>query len=70
MSLDLLDRLITDTCQVMETIMQTSSAEELSVYQPGATSSVEKKHGSQGHDHKNKHKAKRPMSEGVHRSVC
>ncbi|KAF1348635.1 pyridoxal phosphate-dependent transferase [Delphinella strobiligena] len=69
MSLDLLDRLITDTCSVMESIMSTSSEVDLAVWQPGTTS-VEKKHGSKGHDHKNKHKASRPMSEGVHRSVC
>lgn len=69
MSLDLLDRLITDTCSVMESIMSTSSEVDLAVWQPGTTS-VEKKHGSKGYDHKNKHKASRPMSEGVHRSVC
>lgn len=69
MSMDLLDRLIADTCAVMETIMSTTSEAELAVYQP-PTASVEKQHASKGHDHKNKHKASRPMSEGVHRSVC
>jgi glutamate decarboxylase len=69
MSLDLLDRLITDIVATMEQIMQTSSEMDLSAWQP-FTSSVEKSHASQGHDHKNKHKAKRPMTEGVHRSVC
>ena len=69
MSMDLLDRLITDICSVMEGIMETSSEVDLSVWQP-TNSSVEKKHANKGHDHKNKHKASRPMSEGVHRSVC
>ena len=69
MSRDLLDRLITDIFQVTETLMQTS-ASDLEAYQPGGVPSVEKKFGSKGHEHKNKHKAGRPMSEGVHRSVC
>lgn len=69
MSLDLLDRLIADTCAVMESIMNTSSEIDLSAWQP-FSSSVEKQHGSVGHDSKNKHKAKRPMHHGVHRSVC
>jgi len=42
---------------------------DLSSWQP-VTKSLEKEHGSLGHDAKNKHKAKRPMSEGVHRAVC
>ena len=69
MSRDLLDRLITDIFQVTETLMETD-ATDLQAYQPSAPTSIEKKVASKGHDHKNKHKASRPMSEGVHRSVC
>jgi len=69
MSLDLLDRLISDIAATMEQIMATSSEVDLSAWQP-FTTSVEKSHASAGHDSKNKHKAKRPMHEGVHRSVC
>lgn len=69
MSLDLLDRLISDLCSIMETIMNSSSEADLSVWQPG-NPSVEKQHASQGLTHKNKHKAKNPMSKGVHRTVC
>lgn len=69
MSLDLLDRLISDICATMESVMEISSEVDLAGWQPFSTS-AEKKHGSQGHDSKHKHHAKRPMSEGVHRSVC
>ena len=69
MSRDLLDRLITDIFQVTETLMETD-ATDLQAYQATPTISVEKQYASKGHDHKNKHKASRPMSEGVHRSVC
>ena len=69
MSLDLLDRLISDICAVMESIMSTSSEVDLSAWQP-VTTTVEKQHASQGVDGKNKHKAKRPMHHGVHRAVC
>jgi glutamate decarboxylase len=70
MSLDLLDRLITDIFSVTQTLMQ-SSIGDLSAFQ-GQDGGVEKQHGSQGlnqHD-KNKGKSKQPMSQGVHRSVC
>lgn len=69
MSMDLLDRLIADICQVTEQLME-SDAGDLQAWQPTPAKSVEKVHSSLGHDAKNKHKAKRPMSEGVHRSVC
>ena len=69
MSRDLLDRLITDIFQVTETLMETD-ATQLQAYQPNPPTSVEKKLASTGHDHKNRHKASRPMSHGVHRSVC
>jgi len=68
MSLDLLDRLISDIISATEQLMDSDLA-ELSTWQP-ASKSLEKEHGSLGHDSKNKHKAKRPMKEGVHRSVC
>ena len=68
MSLDLLDRLISDIIAVTEQLM-TSDPIDLSAFQPGATS-VEKQHQSKGVDHANKHKAQRPMSKGVHRTVC
>ena len=68
MSLDLLDRLVTDIMAVTETLAN-SDAVDLEAYQPGSTT-VEKQHGSQGHDKKNAHKAKHPMGKGVHRTVC
>ena len=68
MSLDLLDRLIADICAVTQTLMTTDPV-DLAAYQPGS-SSVEKQHASLGHLAKDRHKGKRPMSEGVHRSVC
>ncbi|CAF9934961.1 hypothetical protein IMSHALPRED_010050 [Imshaugia aleurites] len=68
MSLDLLDRLITDIVTVTEQLMN-SDPMDLSAFQPGATT-IEKQHQSKGVDHANKHKAHRPMSKGVHRTVC
>ena len=68
MSLDLLDRLITDIISITEQLMNADPM-DLAAFQPGSTS-VEKQHQSKGVDHRNKHKAKRPMSEGVHRTVC
>lgn len=68
MSLDLLDRLISDIFAVTQTLMESDSV-DLQAYAPSSTT-VEKQHGSQGHDNKNRHKANRPMSHGIHRSVC
>ncbi|KAL8798308.1 MAG: hypothetical protein Q9182_006781 [Xanthomendoza sp. 2 TL-2023] len=68
MSLDLLDHLITDIIAVTEQLM-TTDAVDLAALQPGATS-VEKAHQSRGVDGQHKHLARRPMGEGVHRSVC
>ncbi|KAI4243460.1 MAG: hypothetical protein L6R40_003462 [Gallowayella cf. fulva] len=68
MSLDLLDRLITDIISVTEQLMNTDAV-DLAAFQPGATS-VEKQHQSRGVDHQHKHLAKRPMKDGVHRTVC
>ena len=69
MSRDLLDRLIADIFQVTENLMETD-ATDLQAYQSVGSTSVEKRLASKGYDHKNKHKASRPMSHGVHRSVC
>ena len=70
MSLDLLDRLITDIVTVTEQLMK-SDPMDLSFIQGGAASNtIEKQHQSKGVDHANKHKAQRPMSKGVHRTVC
>ena len=68
MSLDLLDRLISDIVEVTQTLMNTDAI-DLQAYQPGVAS-IEKDHGSKGHDQKNAKKAQRPMHEGVHRTVC
>ncbi|KAL8733495.1 MAG: hypothetical protein Q9166_002122 [cf. Caloplaca sp. 2 TL-2023] len=68
MSLDLLDRLITDIIAVTEQLMNADPI-NLKAFQPGATS-VEKQHQSRGVDHQNKHKAQRPFKDGVHRTVC
>jgi len=68
MSMDLLDRLICDICAVTETLMS-SDAVDLTAWQP-ASASIEKQHSSRGVESKNRHLAIRPMSDGVHRSVC
>ena len=68
MSLDLLDRLISDLVEVTQTLMN-SDVVDLQAYQPGVAS-IEKDHGSKGVEHKDSHKAKRPMHDGVHRTVC
>ncbi|KKY22409.1 putative glutamate decarboxylase [Diplodia seriata] len=59
MSLDLLDRLITDICAVTETVMQSDEI-DLAAWQPFANT-IEKTHGSRGVSSRDKHKAKRPM---------
>lgn len=71
MSFDLLDRLITDICSVTQTLM-TTDVQDLSAFQPAKDTSAEKQLSSSGqHHHKGTGKGgKRPMSEGVHRSVC
>ena len=68
MSLDLLDRLISDLFEVTQTLMK-SDAVDLQAYQPGIAS-IEKGHGSKGVERKYAHKAQRPMHDGVHRAVC
>ncbi|KAI9838790.1 MAG: hypothetical protein M1837_002319 [Sclerophora amabilis] len=69
MSMDLVDRLISDIIGVTETLME-SDVTDLSPLQPTASGNLEKNLSSRGHDARTKHKAKTPMSEGVHRSVC
>ena len=66
--MDLLDRLISDIFEITETLMSTDAV-DLQAYQVGS-SSIEKQHASSGYDHHNKHRAKRPMEDGVHRTVC
>ncbi|KAI9817560.1 MAG: hypothetical protein M1827_001172 [Pycnora praestabilis] len=68
MSLDLLDRLISDICAVTQTIMDTDAI-DLAAFAPGP-SSVEHAHSTQFHDNKNRHKAKHPKEHGVYRTVC
>jgi glutamate decarboxylase len=70
MSLDLLDRLISDIIAVTQTLMECDVG-DLTALQPTATS-IEKQHQSQGIDaeHRKKHGSKRPTSEGIHRTVC
>lgn len=70
MSLDLLDRLITDLISTTQTLME-SDAVDLSALQH-VTPTVEKVHSSKGVDAKQRSKkgSKRPMHHGVHRAVC
>lgn len=68
LSLDMIDRLVTDICSVTEHLSQ-AEASDLAGWQ-ATTPSVEKTHGSHGLLATHKHKARRPMHEGVHRSVC
>lgn len=70
MSLDLVDRLITDIYSVTESVMNSDEI-DLSIWQPFQNrNSTEKTQGSLGSHSHEKHKHKRPMSEGVHRTVC
>ncbi|KAF2737594.1 glutamate decarboxylase [Polyplosphaeria fusca] len=68
LSLDMIDRLITDICAVTEVLIKTDAV-DLAAWQPSGPS-TEKEHASHGLQAKNKHKARRPMHDGVHRSVC
>ncbi len=69
MSLDLLDRLISDLFAVTQQLM-TTDVIDLAAFQPGGSQTVEKIHSIKGLSHNHKHEARRPMNEGVHRSVC
>jgi len=68
LSLDMIDRLITDIIGVTELLIKTDAI-DLAAFQPSAAS-VEKTHASKGLKKEHKHKAQRPMSDGVHRAVC
>lgn len=68
MAMDLLDRLISDITAITQSLMESDEL-DLSQWQP-FSASIEKQHGSMGKDSKNKHKARRPMHHGIHRSVC
>jgi glutamate decarboxylase len=70
MSMDLLDRLITDIFSVTEGVMNSDEI-DLKAWQPfqGKTN-AEATHGSLGAKPHETHKHKRPMSKGVHRTVC
>lgn len=68
LSLDMIDRLVTDIISVTETLIK-SDAVDIAAFQPSAQS-VEKSHGNQGLNAKDKHKARNPMHKGVHRTVC
>lgn len=67
LSLDMIDRLVTDICSVTELLIKTDSA-DLAAFQPSA--SVEKTHANKGLKKEHKHKAQRPTSDGVYRTVC
>lgn len=71
MSFDLLDRLITDICYTTQNLID-SDGQDLSILNHSKDTSVEKAVGTQGKHHgKGQGKGgKRPMSEGVHRTVC
>ena len=70
MSLDLLDRLITDIFAVTESVMNSDEI-DLAIWQPFQNkTTAEKKLGSTGAQSHEHHKHKRPMSKGVHRTVC
>ena len=66
--MDLLDRLIADIFQVTQQLMESDEV-DLQAFAP-QSASVEKLHMSQGLEKQKKHLAKRPMKEGVHRTVC
>jgi glutamate decarboxylase len=68
MSLDLLDRLISDIIAVTQ-ILTDSDPIDLSAFQPRSTT-IEKEHGSLGSKPENENKGKVPMQGGVHRTVC
>lgn len=71
LSLDLLDQLITDIISVTEQLMS-SAPIDLTPFQPGKTAvgKLEKEFLSGGLPYHERHKAKRPMRHGVHRTVC
>ena len=72
MSFDLLDRLITDIITTTQNLIE-SDGQDLSILGKGKDTSAEKMHSSRGtgpHKEGLGRGGQRPMSEGVHRSVC
>ncbi|KAM3075422.1 glutamate decarboxylase gad1 [Clarireedia jacksonii] len=71
MSFDLLDRLIADICATTQQLID-SDAQDLSILNHSKDNSFEKQHASSGGKHKEGQGkgGKRPMTDGVHRSVC
>ncbi|KAF4637651.1 hypothetical protein G7Y89_g416 [Cudoniella acicularis] len=72
MSFDLLDRLISDICATTQNLIESDQA-DLSILSKNKDNSAEKTHSSSGSHNEGKgqgHGGKRPMTEGVHRSVC
>lgn len=69
LSLDMIDRLVTDICATTELLMRTDAV-DLAAFQPGTSASTEKMHASKGLKKEHKHKAQRPTSDGVYRAVC
>ncbi|KAF2689165.1 glutamate decarboxylase [Lentithecium fluviatile CBS 122367] len=67
LSLDMIDRLVTDICSITESLMSSDQADLLG-WQP--TPSIEKQYSSHGLQAKNQHIARTPMHKGIHRSVC
>ncbi|RDL37121.1 Glutamate decarboxylase [Venustampulla echinocandica] len=70
MSLNLLDRLIADICQATQDLID-DDKDDLSVLDRKRDPRAEKMHTGTVHiDDVNRKGGKRPMSEGIHRSVC
>ncbi|KAI9872816.1 MAG: hypothetical protein M1823_008076, partial [Watsoniomyces obsoletus] len=67
LSLDMIDRLVTDICGVTEMLMKTDAV-DLAAFQPGTSPSIEKKHANKGLSKAHKHKAQNPSSNGVYRT--
>lgn len=70
MSMDLLDRLISDIVSVTQDLMAADAFDLASLQ--GAANTIESTKGSLGVDarHRHRHGSKRPMHKGVHRAVC
>jgi len=72
MSFDLLDRLITDICTTTQALID-SDNQDLSILNGGKDTSVEEEHSSKGKSQEGTGQGsggERPMSKGVHRTVC
>lgn len=68
MSLNLLDRLISDIIGVTQTIIAADPV-DMKLYATSSTS-IEKKCQSKGLSNEDRDKAENPMTNGVHRTVC